>query len=117
MQNEATNKDLEIRQWHPGDSVSEITALLHRAYADLAIRGLKYHATWQDDETTRKRLQKGVPFVATINETLVGTLRFTCRQREWISLVLSRRRTLLWPIWCRAFASKARNWLTIAGDG
>lgn len=65
---------VKIREWVPGDDVRPVTALLHRAYAELAAMGLRYVATHQDDETTRLRLAKDTSWVAEDAGVLVGTI-------------------------------------------
>lgn len=65
---------MEIRRWTDTDNVQEITEILHRAYAQLAELGFRYHATWQDSATTLRRLISGVPFVATHDDKIVGTV-------------------------------------------
>jgi GNAT superfamily N-acetyltransferase len=67
--------DLLIRRFDfETDSVSDLTALLHRAYAGLAERGLRFVATWQGDEITRDRLESGEGFVAVLEGRIVGTV-------------------------------------------
>lgn len=66
--------DIRVRRWSDTDDIAQITALLHKAYAQLADLGFRYHATWQDDDTTLKRLTKGVPYVAVDGEQIVGTI-------------------------------------------
>lgn len=56
------------------DDVDAITDMLHAAYKPLAEMGLKYHATWQDAETTLFRLTSGIPFVAESENAVVGTV-------------------------------------------
>jgi GNAT superfamily N-acetyltransferase len=63
-----------IRDLRPDDSVSEITALLHAAYADLAAQGLRYVASHQDDEVTRRRLERGSPVVVERDGRLIATV-------------------------------------------
>ena len=64
-----------IRRLEPDDSFEELTALLHRAYASLAERGLRYLATHQSVETTRKRASQGDCFVAVAPDgTIIGTI-------------------------------------------
>ena len=63
-----------IRPLAEGDSIPAITALLHSAYASLARDGFRYVASHQDDDTTRKRLTSGLPFVAEMRGLLVGTV-------------------------------------------
>ncbi len=62
-----------IRKWNSNDDISKITSLLHRAYGQLADLGFRYHATWQDDEVTFKRLSGGVAFIAEKEGQIVGT--------------------------------------------
>lgn len=64
-----------IRPLAATDSISELTALLHRAYAPLAERGMEYLATHQDDDTTRCRTAEGECFVAVHDDgRIVGTI-------------------------------------------
>ena len=65
-----------LRPLAADDSFTELTALLHAAYAPLAARGLRYLASHQDAATTEKRAKGGTCFVAvdTENQMLAGTL-------------------------------------------
>jgi GNAT superfamily N-acetyltransferase len=65
-----------IRELHPDDSLEELTALLHRAYKQLADMGLRFLATHQDVETTRRRIAKGTCFVAELEGRIVGTITY-----------------------------------------
>lgn len=65
-----------IRPLNLADSIPGLTALLHRAYARLADQGLRYMATHQSDEITRKRIAQGECFVAVTEGTIVGTILF-----------------------------------------
>jgi GNAT superfamily N-acetyltransferase len=56
--------DIEIRQLGPEDSIEELTALLHRAYARLGRMGLNYTAVDQDVDVTRQRIAKGTCYLA-----------------------------------------------------
>jgi len=69
-----SQNDIQIREYLPSDSVSEITKLLHKSYAKLAAMGLIYLAAHQDDETTARRLAKGKTFIAIINNQIIGTI-------------------------------------------
>lgn len=51
----------------------EITELIHLAFKEKAERGLKYLATYQDIETTKKRVGDGICLVALLDHKLVGT--------------------------------------------
>lgn len=66
--------DIIIRPLAPRDSIEEITALLHRAYAHLAEMGLKFVATHQSEETTRERLQGRASYIAESNGRMIGTV-------------------------------------------
>ena len=65
-----------IRPLGPDDSIEELTDLLHRGYAGLAERGLRYLASHQDVSTTRSRTAAGDCFVAEDPATgaLLGTI-------------------------------------------
>lgn len=67
-------KGLHIRPWADGDGYEELTNLLHRAYAPLAAMGLRYVATRQDVETTRRRCEEGHCLVAQLGGRLIGTV-------------------------------------------
>lgn len=63
-----------VRPARQDDPISDITALLHRAYRPLADMGLRFLATYQDDDTTRERLFEGIGFVAILDDVIVGTV-------------------------------------------
>jgi GNAT superfamily N-acetyltransferase len=63
-----------IRPLGPEDSLAELTELLHRAYAPLAARGLRYVASWQDERITGYRIEDATCFVAVDGDRLVGTV-------------------------------------------
>lgn len=70
---------VEVRRRGDGDSYERLTALLHRAYAPLAARGMRYLASHQDEATTRERAEEGECFVAVERdgagvERIVGTV-------------------------------------------
>jgi GNAT superfamily N-acetyltransferase len=66
--------DFRIREFANGDSVAAITALLHASYGFLAASGFRYLASHQDEATTLRRLQRGVPFVAESCGDIIGTV-------------------------------------------
>ena len=73
----ATPDTISIRPLGPDDSVEELTALLHRAYAVLGAMGLNYTAVDQTCEVTRKRIAGGVALVAVdVRGCIVGTALF-----------------------------------------
>jgi GNAT superfamily N-acetyltransferase len=62
-----------------GDSVHELTELLHRAYKRHADRGMRAIAAFQDDMTTVKRITGGECYVAVLRDDerrIVGTIVF-----------------------------------------
>lgn len=63
-----------IRRLQEEDSIPAITRLLHEAYAPLAAMGLRYTATHQNDEVTRSRLSRGIPWVAEQDGEIVATV-------------------------------------------
>jgi GNAT superfamily N-acetyltransferase len=65
---------ITIRRLEPSDSIAELTGLLHRAYAPLAEAGMRFLATHQDENVTRRRIAKGECFVALRDGRLVGTI-------------------------------------------
>ena len=69
-----------IRRLLAGDSIPEITRVLHRAYAGQVEMGLKPLAGRQDDETTRRRCQSGECYLAVMQaaagEKIVGVILF-----------------------------------------
>lgn len=69
-----SNTAIEIRRWAESDEISQITKLLHRSYAQLAALGFRYHATWQNDDTTLQRLRKGISFLAVDDQSILGTI-------------------------------------------
>ncbi|WP_329581051.1 GNAT family N-acetyltransferase [Streptomyces sp. NBC_01361] len=69
-----TQENVRVRRFHEGDSVEELTFLLHRAYADHAAAGRVFFASYQSPQDTRHRLSKGECWVAIKNDELVGTV-------------------------------------------
>jgi len=68
------DQKIEIRRWNKSDDISRITEILHQAYAQLADLGFRYHASWQCDNVTLKRLSKGISFVALNTQKIVGSI-------------------------------------------
>ena len=64
----AIRRATENEQW------SAITALLHRAYAVHAARGLRFYASYQDENVTRERAGEGECYLALIDSAVVGTV-------------------------------------------
>ena len=63
-----------IRPLHADDSLAELTALLHAAYASLAAQGWNFTAVDQTVDVTRDRLAGAQAFVAERGGRLVGTI-------------------------------------------
>ena len=63
-----------IRRLQPGDSIDDLTLLLHRAFAPIGSRGLNCQSVDQTPETTRQRIRRGDCFVAVANRKVVGTI-------------------------------------------
>jgi GNAT superfamily N-acetyltransferase len=66
--------DFSIRRLQPGDSIDDLTVLLHRAFAPMALRGLNCQSINQTPTTTRQRIKRGDCFVAVANRRIVGTI-------------------------------------------
>lgn len=75
----SASNELIVRRLNKNDSISEITRLLHRAYAGQVAMGLAPLAGRQDDSITRKRCESGECYVAISSEptpSIVGTILF-----------------------------------------
>lgn len=66
--------EMRIRMLMPKDDVVALTGLLHRAYAPLAARGLRFVATHQSPEVTAQRFSEGYPLVVELEGCVVGTV-------------------------------------------
>jgi GNAT superfamily N-acetyltransferase len=76
---------ITVRRLAPSDSISQLTKLLHRAYAKQVEMGLRPLAGRQDDSMTKKRVFSGECYVAVHHtrddsgravQLLVGTILF-----------------------------------------
>ncbi len=63
-----------IRLIRPDDCITELTDLLHRAYGTLARRGMRFVASHQGEEVTRRRIARGECYVAVYEGRMVGTI-------------------------------------------
>ncbi len=68
--------DIVIRKFDRVDSYEELTGLLHRAYKRLADMGLKFVATYQSAETTRKNLERGDCYLAVKDGKMIGSILY-----------------------------------------
>ncbi|CAM3525634.1 Acetyltransferase [Bordetella sputigena] len=66
----------EIRLAAPHDDIARLTALLHRAYAQLGNMGLRYMAVDQSVEVTLARMAKAECYVALLDGAYAGTVLF-----------------------------------------
>jgi GNAT superfamily N-acetyltransferase len=66
--------NMTIRECRVPEDIEPLTGLLHRAYAELAARGLRYLATHPTPDITEKRVRAGHCFVAEVDGALVGTI-------------------------------------------
>jgi len=64
---------LEFRPLAPADSMAELTALLHRAYAPLAAAGFRFWASHQPASDTARRAASGECWVGVLETRLVAT--------------------------------------------
>jgi len=64
---------LRIRRLETSDSLEELTALLHRAYATLGDMGFNYTAVDQSVETTRERIEGKECYLGFVADRMVGT--------------------------------------------
>ena len=69
----AASDRVEFRRLTGGDSLADLTELLHRAYAPLLAAGLNYTASYQDEEITRRRCGDGTCFVGVLDGRIVAT--------------------------------------------
>lgn len=65
---------VRIRPLVPTDRLDELTELIHRAYAGLAEMGLRFWATHQSVEDTRRRIEGAECAVAEVDGSLAGTI-------------------------------------------
>ena len=65
---------ITLRPIEQADSIADLTRLLHRAYAGLAQRGLHFVASHQDEQTTRRRIERGECHLAFHHGALIGTI-------------------------------------------
>lgn len=63
-----------IRLLTPSDSIEDLTAMIHRAFARLGAMGLNYTAVDQPPEVTARRIARGEGYVAELDGKIVGTV-------------------------------------------
>src|SRR5947208_171911 len=67
---------LMLRLLTPTDDLVGLTDMLHRAYGELAARGMRFLASHQDVATTARRAGKGECLLAEMDGQVVGTILF-----------------------------------------
>ncbi len=67
-------RDVVYRFLSPEEDVDTITALLHRAYAPLAEAGLRFMASHQSADLTRRRMALGDTVVAVSDGRVIGVI-------------------------------------------
>ena len=72
---------VRVRLIEPGDSICEITALLHRAYAKQVAMGLRPLAGRQDDGVTRERAENSECYLAFVGSRVVGVILFEEKEK------------------------------------
>ena len=87
---DASTGRIEVRRLGAADSITDLTRLLHRAYAHLAAMGLRYMATHQSDEVTCERAASGECWIALLDRAPVGTILFKPADRTGGSPWLDR---------------------------
>jgi GNAT superfamily N-acetyltransferase len=65
---------VELRLLGAGDDLDELTALLHRAYAELGRAGLNFTAVDQDASVTARRVRGKECWLALVDGRLAGTV-------------------------------------------
>jgi GNAT superfamily N-acetyltransferase len=75
--------EVRLRLLTRSDDIAELTALLHRAYAGLAERGMRFLASHQDEARTLRRISAGECWLAVAgpSETIVGTIMLKDAER------------------------------------
>ena len=87
---------LLIRRLAVEDSMEVLTQLVHEAYAPHAIGGLRFWGTHQSVADTAQRLASGIALVASIDDTVIGTV--TLRRPALDSPVLAYRNPVTWSL-------------------
>ena len=65
---------MHLRPIRPDEDFAALTALIHRAYAPLAARGMRYWATHQTVTDTIERCGRGETWIAEVGGRVVGTV-------------------------------------------
>ena len=76
-----TGRSIAYRYVRLEDDIELITALLHEAYAPLAAQGMRFLATHQNADTTRKRMSRGETILALDGADIIGTITLKSADR------------------------------------
>ncbi len=82
--------DVRYRSIRPDDDIDALTSMLHEAYAPLAAAGMRFVASHQSVETTRRRMRGGETFVAVHDDLIVGTVTLADAEHTSGSAFLAR---------------------------
>lgn len=74
MKRDQTN--FTIRLISPNDSIEQINVFLRTAYSSLAAAGMKYAASHENVEATRKSIAKGECYLVLKNSEIIGCVTF-----------------------------------------
>lgn len=85
----ATVDGFLVRALASQDSLDELTAMLHAAYAPLAARGMNFTAATQTPQTTQQRVAEGRCLLAESGGALLGTVTvcgpFNADAAPWVA--------------------------------
>lgn len=78
-------QDLFFRLFGSSDDVVQVNALLLAAYRALAESGMRYAASYEDVEATKRHIRSGECHLAILHGGIVGcvVLRFSARKPAW----------------------------------
>ena len=74
--------DFAIRRLRPSDSLEGLTQLLHRAFSELALRGIECQCASQSVARTRERVERGECFIAVSGHQVIGTITLEAVDRH-----------------------------------
>ena len=74
-------RKLKLRIAHKAD-VPALRLLVNAAYKELSDMGLNYTATYQDEDTTLERINKGRAFIVSDNQEIIGTILFSAENHK-----------------------------------
>ena len=74
--------DFAIRRLRSGDSLDGLTELLHRAFGELALRGIDCQCASQSVARTRERVERGECFIAVSGAQVIGTVTLESADRH-----------------------------------